>query len=302
MDLNSREDASGISMSDKREISNMNTGDTIGSANGSAADDGANGGLDMSSDLVELVRIVESAARMMLEGKRGAMGTKLKTSRRDMVTQYDAKIQETLVEVLPKSFPGVGFLCEEGEGLKQTDGLRFIIDPIDGTSNFVHGTGCSACSVAMVDGNDPIMGVVVNPFTNEVFAAERGKGATLNGEAMPKMQDVSLADSLVCIGSSLYFPNLYQQTMDLLSRRGKEFNDIRRDGSAALDCCYTADGRYGLFFEMTLAPWDYAAGSLVALECGAHVSRMDNTTLTYGERNSVLIGAPTAVEEWLAGE
>ncbi len=255
----------------------------------------------MSNDLEKLVQIVERAAKLMLEAERGHLGTKLKSGRRDMVTEFDARIQQVLVDELGAAFPGVGFLCEEGEGLKQTDGTRFVIDPIDGTANFVHRTGCSATSVALVDGDDPVLGVVCNPFTGETFAAQRGQGAMLGGEPMPQVDDVCLADSLVCIGSSLYFPELYQQTMDLLARRGCEFNDIRRDGSAALDCCYTADGRFGLFFEKTLAPWDYAAGSLVASECGAFVGNMDGGALTYGQRNSVLVGARTAVEEWLAG-
>lgn len=253
-------------------------------------------------DLEELSRITISAAQRMLEGERGHLGTRTKSGRRDLVTGYDSAIQQTLVEELGRSFPGVGFLCEEGDDLKQTSGLRFVIDPIDGTANFVHRTGCSATSVALVEDDSPIMGVVCNPFSGETFEALAGSGAMFNGEPMQQVPDVCLADSLVCIGSSLYFPELYQQTMDLLARRGNEFNDIRRDGSAALDCCYTADGRFGLFFEMTLAPWDYAAGSLIAAECGARVSDMDGEPLVYGRRDSVLVGAPTAVSEWLAGQ
>lgn len=252
-----------------------------------------------ADDLDELVRIVESAAQRMLSGERGHLVTRTKSGRRDLVTEYDAAIQDALVEELGRSFPGVGFLCEEGDDLKQAEGLRFIIDPIDGTANFVHRTGCSATSVALVEDDSPIMGVVCNPFAGETFSALAGSGAWLDGEPMQRIPDACLADSLVCAGSSLYFPELYQRTMDLLSRRSCEFNDIRRDGSAALDCCYVADGRFGLFFEMTLAPWDYAAGSLIAVECGARVSDMDGNPLVYGKRCSVLAGAPTAVGEWL---
>ncbi|MGI6217115.1 MAG: inositol monophosphatase family protein [Coriobacteriales bacterium] len=258
-------------------------------------------GLQMKSDLAQLIDIVEEISGLMLEASSEDMGTKQKSGRRDLVTRFDAMIQEKLVDRLGKTFPDAGFLCEEGEGLKQIEGLRFIIDPIDGTSNFVHGTGCSATSVALVEDDRPLISVVRNPFTGETFSASAGDGAWLNGDKMPQIEDSCLADSLVCVGSSLYFPELYQETMDLLARRGREFNDIRRDGSAALDCCYTADGRYGLFFEKTLAPWDYAAGSLVAIECGAHVSNMEGKPLTYGERNSVLIATKTAAAEWLAG-
>lgn len=255
-----------------------------------------------SSDVYRIAQIVQDASTLILDADRTHLGTQLKTSRRDMVTDYDKRIQDMLVERLSGEFPGVGFLCEEGGELSQKDGVRFVIDPIDGTSNFVHGTHVSAISVGLVDGDEALLGVVLNPFAHELYTATNGGGAKLNGERLPQIPDCTLEDSLVCVGTSLYFPNLYQKTLDLLARRGREFNDIRRDGSAACDCCYVADGRYGLFFEMSLAPWDYAAGALVARECGARVSTMAGDPLSYKERISVLVGAPTAVKQFLAGE
>ena len=268
---------------------------------------------DLLSDLAEVERIVAEVARLLTDAPHARLGTQLKTSRRDMVTDYDRRVQLQLVEKLAAAFPGVGFQCEEDVvptdaacqtalDVHRTSGLRFVIDPIDGTANFVHGTRTSAVSVGLVEDDEPVLGVVCNPFVDELFAAARDHGSTLNGVALPKIADCSLADSLVCVGTSLYFPDLYQRTLELLVRRGKEFNDIRRTGSAACDCCYVAHGRFGLFFECTLAPWDYAAGSLVARECGAWVGTMDGGPLVYGSRSSVLVGAPTAVEEFLAGE
>ena len=257
---------------------------------------------DARDDLARVERIVRDAARLMTQADRAHLGTRLKTSRRDMVTAYDRAVQDRLVAALAADFPGVGFLCEEGGELSQRDGVRFVIDPIDGTANFVHGTGVSAVSVGLVDGADPVLGVVYDPFSDECYAAAAGHGATRNGVALPQVEDVQLADALVCVGSSPYFPDLYQRTMDLLARRAREFNDIRRDGSAACDCCYVADGRYGLFFEMSLAPWDFAAGALVARECGAWVGTMEGAPLTYADRVSVLAGAPRAAEAFLKGE
>lgn len=266
---------------------------------------------DLLADAAQVASIVSDVAGMLLDAAPSDLGTSLKTSRRDMVTEYDRRVQAELVERLGRRFGGVGFQCEEdvetGDGAAARDvhctaGTRFVIDPIDGTANFVHRTGCSAVSVGLVDGEEPLLGVVCNPFAGELFVAARGCGATLNGEALPRIPDVELADALVCVGTSLYFPELYQRTLELLARRGRDFNDIRRTGSAACDCCYTAQGRFGLFFEYSLAPWDYAAGSAIARECGAWVGAMDGGPLVYGRRSSVLIGAPRAVEQFLAGE
>ncbi len=255
----------------------------------------------MDNELALLARIVREVGSTLTDVDRGHLGTRLKSSRRDMVTAHDRRVQGELVERLAREFPGVGFQCEEGDDLRQTSGQRFVIDPIDGTANFVHGTGCSAVSVALVDGATPQLGVVFNPFDGELFAAGRGRGATLNGEPLPRVPDAELGDSLVCVGTSPYFPDLFAATMRLLVARAPEFNDIRRDGSAAIDCCCVAAARYGLFFEMSLAPWDFAAGALVATECGARACTMGGAPLTFSDRVSVLVGAPTAVEQFLAG-
>ena len=260
---------------------------------------GYNAGMN-ETDLTELVRLTEQAAALMRDADRTHLGVEQKTGNRDLVTHYDKLVQETLVETLGRAFPGVGFQCEEGGEFAQTTGTRFIIDPIDGTSNFVHGMGLSATSVALVEDDTPLAAVVANPFSDETFSAAAGRGAAKCGAALPPVADAGLADSLVCLGTSLYFPELYQKTLDLVARLGLQFNDIRRLGSAALDCCFAAEGRYGVFFEYTLAPWDYAAGSLIAAECGAHVSTMENAPLRYDARCSVLIGAPRAAEEFLA--
>lgn len=255
-----------------------------------------------ASDLARLAKTVREVGRSLLEADRSHLGTRLKSSRRDMVTAHDKRVQAELVELLSREFPGVGFQCEEGEDARQEGGIRFVIDPIDGTANFVHGTGCSAVSVGLVDGNEPVIGVVYNPFHDELFAARRGGGATLNEQPLPQIPDADLQDSLVCIGTSPYFPDLFAKTMALLVRRASEFNDIRRDGSAALDLCYVGAARYGLFFEMSLAPWDIAAGTLVARECGARVCTMEGGGLAFAQRTSVLAGSPRAVEQFLAGE
>lgn len=274
-------------------------------------------GAEMGEDLSLVVRIVEEAAATIADADRDRLGTHAKSGRRDMVTAHDVRVQALLVECLSAAFPGAAFQCEEGAGdqgaggqgdqgagapLSATRGLRFVIDPIDGTANFVHGTGQSAVSVALARDDEVLLGVVCDPFTGETFCARAGGGAWLNGRPLRRIADARLEDSLVCMGTSPYFPDLYRATMELLVRRAEEFNDVRRDGSAALDCCYVATGCYGAFFEMSLAPWDVAAGALVARECGAWVGTMEGAPLGLSSRGSVLVAAPSAAAQFLAGQ
>lgn len=256
----------------------------------------------MGKDLAHVVRIVEEAAATIADADRDDLGVRTKSSRRDMVTAHDERVQALLVQRLSEAFPDAAYQGEEDAGFSATKGLRFVIDPIDGTANFVHNTGQSAVSVALVQDDEPLLGVVCNPFSGETFSAQAGRGAWLNGHPMARIADARLEDSLVCMGTSPYFPDLYRKTMELLVRRAAEFNDVRRDGSAALDCCYVAAGRYGLFFEMSLAPWDVAAGILVARECGAWAGTMEGGTIGLVERGSVLVGTPCAAAQFLIGE
>ena len=218
-----------------------------------------------------------------------------KTGPRDLVTKYDSMVQAFLERELTALLPEAGFLGEE-DG-KQADSLErswvFIVDPIDGTTNFVQGFRNSSISVALMHNGEIEYGLVHNPFDGELYTAQRGKGAFLNGRPI-RTTDRDLEHSLLIFGTALYYRELIDETLEIFNKMFPLVQDIRRFGSAALDLCYVAAGRAGLFFECRLCPWDYAAGGLIAREAGCLVTRLSGEPLLYSEKCSVLAGSPLA--------
>lgn len=222
-----------------------------------------------------------------------------KSSFRDLVTSCDKETQDYLVEQLHAVCPSAGFLCEEGESHAVTEGYQFIIDPIDGTTNFVHQFQYSAIAVAFATKEEVLWGIAYNPFTDELFEAERGLGAFLNGKPI-HVSDKPLAQSLVLFGTSPYRSDLKDATMTLTNCMMDYCLDIRRNGASVLDLCYVAAGRAGAYYEMNLAPWDFAASMCIAQEAGAVVTTFDGKPVVLTQKGGILAGNPTAYEECLA--
>ncbi len=223
-----------------------------------------------------------------------------KTDRRDVVTEYDRRVQELLIRRLSEALPGARFFCEEND---RHDDLQaehvFIIDPIDGTMNFVHGFHHSCISAAYMSRGVLRAGAVFNPYVNEHFTALKGEGARLNGRPIHASAE-GLRDSLVCVGTSPYSEELTDRTFDLIKKAFLAGLDIRREGAAALDLCTVAAGRAGLFFELGLSLWDYAAGALITEEAGGVCCTLDGAPLPFDPSvPSVLAGGPKAVEDFL---
>ena len=211
------------------------------------------------------------------------------------MTKYDLQVQEYLRRELLGLLPEAGFLGEEGEegeDLSQTEWV-FIVDPIDGTTNFIQGYHNSCVSVGLARKGQMEYGVVYNPYDGELYAARRGMGATLNGAPID-CADKPLDHSLLIFGSALYYRELVPETLRLFNAAFPLVQDIRRFGSAALDLCYLAAGKAGVFFECRLCPWDYAAGSLIAQEAGCVVTRLDGSPLDLFHKCGVLAGSPQA--------
>ena len=233
------------------------------------------------------------AAELILEA-HGVLA-ECKSSRRDVVTAYDRRVQELLIERLSAACPGARFFCEEND---RHDDLRadtlFIIDPIDGTMNFVRGMNHSCVSVACHRSGVPAAAAVYNPYVDEMFTALRGGGAFLNGR--PIRADASpLSQTVVCCGTSPYCEELTAETFRLMERAYRGSLDVRRQGSAELDLCSVAAGRAGAYFELSLSLWDYAAGSLIVREAGGVCTRADGSPLPFdGSRTSVIAGGPQA--------
>ncbi len=219
-----------------------------------------------------------------------------KSSFKDLVTSCDKEIQSYLMDQLHAVCPSATFLCEEGDIHQSVGCYQFIIDPIDGTSNFIHHFQHSAISVAFATKDEVLWGIAYNPFTDELFEAERGMGAFLNGKLI-QASAKPLTQSLVLFGTSPYRIDLKEQTMALTSQMIERCLDIRRSGSAVLDLCYVAAGRSGAYYEMNLAPWDFAAGMCIAQEAGAVVTDFAGQPLAVSGKSGVVAGNPTAYTE-----
>ena len=197
----------------------------------------------------------------------------------DFVTAADVRTDQKLRESLEQSRPTFGFLTEEGEDIVGEDVTRrWIIDPIDGTSNFMHGIPMFAISIALEERGEVTAGLVYAPISDEMFWAEKGQGAYLNDRRLRVSSRRNMGDAVIGTG----VPHLgradgegYSSYMAELSAISAECAGIRRMGSAALDLAYVAAGRFDGFWETGLSPWDFAAGLLLAREAGAMVSRTD---------------------------
>ncbi|MGA2420706.1 MAG: inositol monophosphatase family protein [Candidatus Acidiferrum sp.] len=201
----------------------------------------------------------------------------------DLVTQADKRSEKLIVEKLTKYFPSHAIVAEEGSGHESTSQFRWHVDPLDGTTNFAHGYPCFCVSIALAQqtpatpGSAPaardtlVCGVVYDPMHEELFAAARGEGATLNGAKIHVSQNATLSTSLLCTGFPVHeryaSPNVHYYSDFTMRSHG-----VRRDGSAALDLANVACGRFEGFWEFGLKNWDTAAGVLLIQEAGGHVS------------------------------
>ena len=189
----------------------------------------------------------------------------------DLVTQADKKSEQAIVARLTKYFPEHSIAAEEGSGHESPSEFRWHVDPLDGTTNFAHGYPCFAVSIALEQRGELLAGVVYNPIYEELFAASRGGGATLNDKRIFVSKTDRLATSLLCTGFSVHkrsaSSNIHYYWDFTLRSHG-----VRRDGSAALDLASVAAGRFDGFWEFGLKPWDTAAGVLLIEEAGGMVS------------------------------
>ena len=213
-------------------------------------------------------RVILECGAIILSADRERILADQKSGFRDLVTKYDVRVQEHAIEALSAAFPDACFVCEEQDAASDTpDGMTFIIDPIDGTANFVHHFRHSCTSIACAVDGEVVLGAVYDPYQDELFHAIRGRGAYLNRQKL-KIYSAPLSEVLVLFGTSPYNAGLSRDTFEIARHIYDQSQDVRRSGSAALDLCYVAAGRAGLFFEGQLSVWDYAAGALIVTEAG----------------------------------
>lgn len=247
--------------------------------------------------LNQIIQIAQQAGELIRNA--ADIAPEEKTGFRDLVTQYDRQVQALLQSRLRAVLPQAAFLGEEGDFRPDGDAQwEFIVDPIDGTTNFIQGFPNCCVSIGLLHRGQMELGVIYNPFTMELYSAQRGQGAYRNGRRL-RLADRDLAHSLCMFGSSPYYPELTDLSLSLFAEVYAHGQDVRRFGSAALDFCYVADGRAGVFYECRLCPWDIAAGSLIAREAGAMVSTLTGAELPFDRKCSVAVGAPTAWAQML---
>ncbi len=224
-----------------------------------------------------------------------------KTDARNIVTAYDEAVQDMVFQKYSDEIPGIALLGEEaGLGSVPNKGSFVIVDPIDGTSNFVRNVKRSAVSIAF--GVDGVVthGCVFDPYLNEMFYAEKGQGSYLNGVRIERNNDIDLASSLVCFGTCPYDVYMSKEVFALAERVFRSSLDLRRTGCASLEMCYVAANRYDLFFESILYPWDYAASNLIVEEAGGSAFSFNREPVSLQDRSSVVMGSSKAVADFLS--
>lgn len=239
----------------------------------------------MQALLDQVIEIVEKSGDIVR--KNDTMPRRIRHKGRiDLVTETDVAVEEYLKELLAPLVPGVGFMAEESASSLHVPDDAWIIDPLDGTTNFAHGLPFVGTSVALVREGEPVLGVVGLPLLGEMFTALKGGGTRLNGSEVSVSRCDDLQQALVATGfpydTRRYLREILADMGDfLLATQG-----VRRPGAAALDLAYVACGRYDGFYECALKPWDTAAGVLLVTEAGGNISRYEhNAAYSLGDED-----------------
>lgn len=243
--------------------------------------------IESMEDLVNLVL----SARSIIDNEENRKA-RFEKGAADYVTLVDLKVENYLRDELAKRFPSYQFMGEEEDaGSLDFDRPLWILDPIDGTTNLTHLYPECAISLGLYADGEIQAGIVYNPFTGQLFTAEKGKGAFENGSPIHVSEAVTLNETLLEIGTAPYNKNLSPLLFDTVQKIFMEIQDIRRCGSAAMALCNVAKGISEGYFEPLLKPWDYAAGSLILTEAGGTIATMDGDPLSFHTPSAVLAAA-----------
>jgi myo-inositol-1(or 4)-monophosphatase len=230
----------------------------------------------VNADLELAERAARAAGEVLLSYYgRPPEGVESKSSATDLVSDADREAERTIRELLETERPQDGLVAEEGSRAEAASGRRWVVDPLDGTINFLYGFPAWAVSVALEDGDGALVGVVHSPIHGETFCAVRGEGAFLGDRALRVRPARPLEQSLVATGFS-YEPDRRAIQAEAIAKLLPRARDIRRAGAAALDLAWVATGRVDAFFERGLKHWDWAAGRLLVEEAGGSCTWLDD--------------------------
>ncbi len=241
-----------------------------------------------------IIEAVKECANIILTAHDIEQGIEEKEGAANFVTKYDKLVQDELFAKLKRILPEAHLVGEEEDSHDSVEnGYVFIVDPIDGTTNFIKDYKMSAISVGLLKDGKPYIGVVYNPYLDEMFSAKAGAGAWLNDKPI-HVSDKPLSEGIVLFGTSPYSRELADKTFAYIRKIFDMALDIRRSGSAALDLCSIAAGRAEVYFEMLLSPWDFAAGALIVKEAGGYVGTLTGGELVYDRKCPMLAGGSRA--------
>ena len=239
----------------------------------------------MRLDLIKRVAVAAAyKSAGILRSYLGNITSISKKGATDLVTEADAASEEAIIKTIKKVFPDHAILAEESGLIAGDDGCQWIIDPLDGTTNFTHEFGLFSISIAYAFGGDVVVGIVLSPLTEELFSATKGDGATLNGRPIQVSGQKQVIESLLVTGFPYNLDETEDPLLNRLSHCLTSSQGVRRLGSAAIDLCYVACGRFDAFWEESLHVWDVAAGMLIASEAGAVITDFKNRPFTLDQK------------------
>ena len=234
-----------------------------------------------TQELTDLCNAAVAAAGIGGDILRAGVSVKKRVAykgRVNLVTQVDTRSEKAILKYLGTRFPGHAFLAEESGSSARTSEFLWIIDPLDGTTNYAHGYRSYCVSIALSICGTVVLGVVYDPNLDELFTAVKGRGARLNGKKFSVSPTASLSKSLLATGFPYDVRESRNNNLDHFANFALRSQAVRRAGSAALDLCHTACGRFDGYWELKLGPWDVAAGSLMVVEAGGKVSDFEGGT------------------------
>jgi len=243
---------------------------------------------DFSKITLSAIQAALKAGEILKKGYDSHFEIRRKEGKHNLVTEYDLLSETTIISFIKERFPDHSILCEEEGQVQKKDEIEWIIDPLDGTVNFAHAIPMFAVSIAVRKGNDMISAVTYHPLLSELFVAERGKGAFLNGNKLKVTNTQKLDDAILATGFPYDLINNPNNCIERFMSVLKLGLPIRRIGSACLDLAYVAAGRLDVFWEVGLGPWDCAAGMLLIEEAGGKVTHFDGKSVVLGSKNAII--------------
>jgi myo-inositol-1(or 4)-monophosphatase len=227
------------------------------------------------SDILQIVEMIARQAGIILMAGYGNVRHIQQKGAIDLVTEFDRRSEDVIVSALQQRFPDHAILAEESGHHKTVSEFQWVIDPLDGTTNFAHGIPIFSVSIALLRNNSPLVGVAYDPFRNEMFSAEVGQGATLNDNPIHVSSQTDLGQAVISTGFPYDLRTNPRNNLTQFVQFQLRTQAVRHLGSAALDCAWTAMGRLDGYWELGVKPWDVGAGALIVREAGGRVTTMD---------------------------